>query len=306
MKIAALAGGVGGAKLAHGLALALDPEDLTIIVNTGDDFWHYGLYICPDLDTVCYNLAGINNPETGWGRADESWTFFAELERLGGETWFRLGDKDLAAHHERTRRLHTGQPLSAVTRNLCERWGIEVNVLPVTDDWVPTIVHTDQGQLAFQDYFVRRRCEPLVSGFHFQNIEAASPAPGVLEAIAAADAIVICPSNPWVSIDPILHIPRVSAALAGKLVVAVSPLIGGAAVKGPAAKMFRELGLEPTAVAVAQHYQPYLKIFVIDEVDHALADIIAVETLVTPTLMQTNEDRLHLANQILTRIRQAA
>ena len=306
MKIVALAGGVGGAKLAHGLALALDPQDLTVIVNTGDDFWHYGLYICPDLDTVCYNLAGINNLETGWGRADESWAFFEELQRLGGETWFRLGDRDLATHHERTRRLHHGEPLSSVTRDLCQTWGVQPTVLPATDDWVPTIVHTDQGQLAFQDYFVARRCEPVVSGFHFQNAERAVPAPGVLEAIQTADAVVICPSNPWVSIDPILSIPGVRDALVDKLVMAVSPIIGGQAVKGPAAKMYRELGIEPTAAAVAAHYQSLVKIFVLDEVDKSLTDIIPMETLVTQTLMKMNEDRLYLANQIMERIRQDA
>lgn len=302
MKIVAFAGGVGGAKLAHGLALALSPEDLTVIVNVGDDFWHYGLYICPDLDTVCYNLAGLNNMETGWGRAEESWEVFDGVAALGGETWFRLGDKDLATHLERTHRLHTGEALSSVTADFCRAWGIQHTVLPVTDDWVPTIVHTDAGELAFQDYFVARRCEPQVTAFTFQGAERATPAPGVLAAIEAADAVVLCPSNPWVSIDPMLHIPGVLSALQEKNVIAVSPIIGGQVVKGPAAKMYRELGIEPTAGAVAKHYQHFIKTFVIDIEDASIADTILLETVVAPTLMKTVEDRLLLANQILQHI----
>jgi LPPG:FO 2-phospho-L-lactate transferase len=304
MKIVALAGGVGGAKLAHGLALALPPQDLTIIVNVGDDFWHYGLYICPDLDTVCYNLAEINDPALGWGRADESLAMFAELEKLGGQTWFRLGDRDLATHLERTRRLHAGQPLSVIVRDFCQVWGIQPAILPASDDWIPTIVHTDQGQLAFQDYFVARRCEPKVTGFHFQNVEKAAPAPGVLAALQAADAVVICPSNPWVSIDPILAIPGIRPALADKLILAVSPLIGGQALKGPAAKMYAELGIQPTAAAVAAHYQSFLKVFVLDQADAHLADIIAVENFTAPTWMKSKEERLRLAELIINRIRQ--
>ena len=209
MKTIALAGGVGGAKLADGLAGVLPPEDLTVIVNTGDDFEHLGLYISPDLDTVCYNMAGINNPLTGWGRDDETLQVFTELEALGAPTWFRLGDRDLATHLERTRRLRAGETLSQVTAALCEAWGIQSRVLPMSDQLIPTMVMTDEGELAFQEYFVARRCEPKVTGFRFENILQAAPAPGVLEAIEAAELVVICPSNPWVSIDPILGVPGV-------------------------------------------------------------------------------------------------
>ena len=200
--VVALAGGVGGAKLADGLARLLPPENLTIIVNTGDDFVHWGLNISPDLDTVCYTLAGLANAETGWGRKDESWNVFENVKNLGGEDWFRMGDRDLATHLERTRRLKTGEPLSAITRDFCLRWGIRPTVLPMTDDPVPTIVDTiEMGELAFQEYFVHQRCQPTVKGFRFDGVERAQPAPGVVEAIRSADVIVFCPSNPWVSID---------------------------------------------------------------------------------------------------------
>ena len=212
MKIVALAGGVGGAKLAHGLAQILPPEDLTVIVNTGDDFEHLGLTICPDLDTVCYTLAGLANPETGWGRINESWNTIANIEKLGGPNWFRLGDQDIATHLERTRRLKGGQPLSHITKDFCQAWGIKHTVLPMTDSPVRTIVNTDEGELAFQEYFVHRRCEPRVKGFRFDGIQVAEPAIGACEAIESAEAIVICPSNPWVSVDPILRIIPLTSA----------------------------------------------------------------------------------------------
>ena len=203
MKIVALAGGVGGAKLAHGLAQILPPEDLTVIVNTGDDFEHLELTICPDLDTVCYTLAGLANPETGWGRNGETWNVISNIEKLGGPNWFRLGDQDIATHLERTRRLKEGNSLSQVTREFCEAWGIKQTVLPMSDLPVRTIVDTDEGELAFQEYFVHRHCEPRVKGFRFDGVEEAQPTVGVREAIDLAEAVVICPSNPWVSIDPI-------------------------------------------------------------------------------------------------------
>ena len=206
MKIFALAGGVGGAKLAHGLAQILPPEDLTVIVNTGDDFEHLGLYISPDLDTVCYTLAGIANPETGWGRVNETWNTIANIEKLGGANWFRLGDQDLATHIERTRRMKAGQSLSQITGDFCNAWGIHHAVIPMSDNSIRTIVITDEGELPFQEYFVHRRCEPRVKGFRFEGIESAKPAPGIIDAIKEADAIVICPSNPWVSIAPILAV----------------------------------------------------------------------------------------------------
>ena len=302
MKIVALAGGVGGAKLAHGLAQILPPEDLTVIVNTGDDFEHLGLYISPDLDTVCYTLAGLANPETGWGRVNETWNAIANIERLGGQTWFRIGDQDSATHIERTRRMKAGQPLSQITRDFCKAWGIHHAVIPMSDNAVRTIVDTDEGELAFQEYFVHRRCEPRVKGFRFDGIESAKPAPGIVNAIKKSDAIVICPSNPWVSIAPILAVPGIRSAMEAKKICAVSPIIGGRAVKGPAAKMYRELGIEPSAFAVAKHYQNLITEFVLDEVDAKLeTDIqdLKMQTLITKTLMENSDKRRRLAKDVL-------
>lgn len=300
MKVVALAGGVGGAKLADGLSSVLAPDDLTVVVNTGDDFKHLGLYVCPDLDTVCYNLAGLYNPETGWGRDHESWTVHQELEALGGPAWFRLGDRDLATHLERTRRLQTGESLSKITQDFCRRWGIASKVLPMSDEQIPTIVLTDEGEMAFQEYFVARQCQPKVTGFRFANILGSRPAPGVLEAILGAELVVICPSNPWVSIDPILGVPGIRAALEGKIVVAVSPLIGGRALKGPAAKMFSELEIEPSAVAVARHYGSLLSGFVIDREDENLTKLIGFPALITDTIMLEREQRISLAEEVLS------
>ena len=300
MKIVALAGGVGGAKLAHGLAQILSPEDLTVIVNTGDDFEHYGLYICPDLDTVCYTLAGLANPETGWGRVNEEWNAFGNVSMLGGPDWFKLGDKDLGTHLERTRRLNQGQTLTQITKDFCKAWGIEHTVLPMSDQPVRTIVETDEGELAFQEYFVHRRCEPRVKGFRFDRVENAEPAHGACEAIQSADAIIICPSNPWVSIDPILRV--ISHWERGKPVIAVSPIIGGQTVKGPAAKMYRELGIEPSALAVANHYRGLATGFVLDQIDEQLeGDVMGLNmrTLVTNTLMNSLDNRSQLAKDVL-------
>ena len=295
MKITALAGGVGGAKLAHGLAQILPPEDLTIIVNTGDDFEHLGLSICPDLDTVCYTLAGLANPETGWGRVNETWNTIANIEKLGGPNWFRLGDQDIATHLERTRRLKGGETLSQITKDFCKAWGIQPTILPMTDAPVRTIVDSDEGELAFQEYFVHRQCGPKVKGFRFDGVEVAEPAFGVREAVESAEAIVICPSNPWVSVDPILRV----IPLPKKKIVAVSPIIGGKTVKGPAAKMYAELGIEPSALAVAKHYRDLLSGFVLDNVDAHLADKIRTRTLVTDTLMNSLTDRARLAMDVL-------
>lgn len=299
MKIVALAGGVGGAKLAHGLANILPPEDLTIIVNTGDDFEHYGLYICPDLDTVCYALAGIANPETGWGRVNETWNVIENASGLGGPDWFKLGDKDLGTHLERTRRLNEGQTLTQITQDFCCAWGIKQTVLPMSDQPVRTVVETDEGELAFQEYFVHQRCEPRVKGFRFEGVEKAEPAPGACDAIQSAGAVIICPSNPWVSIDPILAtlspFPKVQ-------VVAVSPIIGGQTVKGPAAKMYRELGIEPSALAVANHYRDFATGFVLDNIDEQLKEDISrlnIRTLVTNTLMNSLDNRSQLAEDVL-------
>ena len=308
MKIVALAGGVGGAKLAHGLAQILAPEDLTVIVNTGDDFEHLGLYICPDLDTVCYTLAGLANPKTGWGRINETWNTISNIEKLGGPNWFRLGDQDLATHLERTRRLKGGQPLSQITKDFCEAWGIKHTILPMSDSPVRTIVDTDEGELAFQEYFVHRRCEPRVKGFRFDGVQAAKPVIGACEAIESAEAIVICPSNPWVSVDPILRVISLSPTPLPlgegrrgevKKVIAVSPIIGGKTVKGPAAKMYAELGIEPSALAVAEHYRGLLNGFVLDNVDAHLSDKIGPRTLVTNTFMNSHMDRTRLATDVL-------
>ncbi|MBV6451226.1 MAG: 2-phospho-L-lactate transferase [Anaerolineales bacterium] len=313
MKIVALAGGVGGAKLAHGLAQILKPEELTVIVNTGDDFEHYGLCICPDLDTVCYTLAGMANPETGWGRADESWNVIENASKLGGPDWFKLGDRDLGAHLERTRRLKAGDSLSQITQDFCKAWGIQHTVLPMSDQPIRTMVDTDEGELAFQEYFVHRRCEPRVKGFRFEGADEAEPAARAREAVASADAIVVCPSNPWVSVDPILatliasppwrSAPLRSARMGeGRCVVAVSPIIGGETVKGPAAKMYRELGIEPSALAVANHYRGFATHFVMDTIDSQLSESVRglnMRTHVTNTLMKSHVDRKQLASEVL-------
>jgi LPPG:FO 2-phospho-L-lactate transferase len=307
LKILALAGGVGGAKLAEGLAQLVPPADLTVVVNTGDDFQHFGLHISPDLDTVCYTLAGLANPATGWGRAVESWTVMEAVSLLGGPAWFQLGDRDLGTHLERTRRMQAGQPLSQITRHFCQAWGVLPAVLPMSDDPIPTQVHTAQGIMPFQEYFVHLRCEPQVTGFYFEGLDQARPAPGVLEATRSADVIVICPSNPWVSIAPILGLPGFKPELQGRPVVAVSPIIAGQAVKGPAAKMYRELGIQPSAAAVAAHYGSHLdggllSGFVIDSQDAAQAQTIAnagLAVLVTETLMLDAAGRRALAQKVL-------
>ncbi len=300
MKIVALAGGVGGAKLSDGLARVLPPEDLTVIVNTGDDFDHLGLAISPDLDTVCYTLAGLANPETGWGRRAESFRALDNIRLLGGPDWFKLGDLDLGTHLERTRRLKEGQPLSKITRDFCQIWGVESAVLPMSDQPVRTLVDTQEsGELPFQEYFVHHRCEPSVKGFRFEGIEKAMPAPGILEAINSADAVILCPSNPWVSIDPILAIRGLRPVLESKYVIAVSPIIGGRAVKGPAAKMSLELGIQPSALAVARHYGNLLSAFVLDLVDSKLAQELSITTLSTNTLMKNEMDRRRLAEDVL-------
>ena len=295
MKIVALAGGVGGAKLAHGLAQILPPKDLTVIVNTGDDFEHLGLYISPDLDTVCYTLAGLANPETGWGRANETWNAISNIERLGGANWFRLGDQDLATHIERTCRMKEGLTLSQITKDFCKTWGIKHTILPMSDSPIRTMVNTNEGELAFQEYFVHRRCEPRVIRFRFDRIESARPVEGAREAIHEADAVIICPSNPWVSIDPILRI----ISLENKTTVAVSPIISGKTVKGPAAKMYKELGIEPSALAVEKHYRGLLSGFVLDSVDEKLSKQTSVRTLVTNTVMNDCTDRAQLAQDVL-------
>jgi len=312
-KVLALAGGVGGARLAGGLAQALLPGDLTVIVNIGDDFDHLGLRICPDLDTVCYTLAGLENLPQGWGRSDETWKALESLSALIGEDWFKLGDRDLGTHLARTHLLSSGLSLSQVTQRFCQAWGITTHVLPASDDHVPTIVLTREGELPFQEYFVHHQYRPQVSGFRFDHAESAQPAPGVVDAIAQADLIIFCPSNPWVSLDPILAIPAINRALKewaslARPLIAVSPIIQGVTVRGPAAKMFAELGIQPSALAVAQHYAArysggWLTSFVIDQQDEALqAEIekLGNQVLVTDTIMRGSMDRLRLAQDVLT------
>lgn len=303
MKIVALAGGVGGAKLSDGLAQLLPSTDLTIIVNTGDDFEHLGLNISPDLDTVCYTLAGMANPKTGWGYIEDTYNVLNSLAVLGGETWFQLGDKDIATHLERTHRLRAGLKLSQITRDFCRAWGVNTNILPMTDDTVRTMVKTVEfGDLAFQNYFVQQKCEPIVIGFAYIGSAHAKATIGIFEAIENADAVIICPSNPWLSIDPILSVSGIRAALSEKNVVAVSPIIGGKTIKGPAAKIFNELGIQPSALAVQQHYEDLLCGFVMDESDAAqltkmeLSDLNILGTNVT---MRSRNDRQHLAENVL-------
>ena len=303
MKIVAFAGGVGGAKLADGLSQLLPPEDLTVVVNTGDDFVHLSLSISPDLDTVCYTLAGLANPDTGWGRQAETFLAMDNIKKLGGPDWFRIGDKDLATHLERTRRLREGQSLSQITQHFCRVWGVRHQVLPMSDQPIHTMVDThDSGELPFQEYFVHRNCEPKVRGFRFAGIELAEPAPGVLKSIEDANAVVFCPSNPWVSIDPILALDGVRSALAKKTVLGVSPIIGGRTVKGPAAKIFTELGIKPSALAVARHYADLLSGFILDIMDKGMVKEFTIPIILTQTLMKTRDDRRRLAQDVLNLI----
>jgi LPPG:FO 2-phospho-L-lactate transferase len=300
-KILAITGGVGGAKLALGLSRLLGPDEVAFAVNTGDDFEHLGLEICPDLDTLAYTLAGLANPETGWGRRDETWQFLDTLAQLGGETWFKLGDRDLALHVRRTRALADGATRTEVAALVAERFGIAHRLLPMSDDPVRTTVHTPDGPLAFQHYFVRERCEPAVTGFEFRGAADARPSPALLDWLAAADGVVICPSNPFVSVDPMLSVPGMRQALvdAAAPVVAVSPIVGGTALKGPAAKMMRELHLPASADQVAAHYAGLLDGFVMDQEDGALTDLVSVPTVVTQTVMRSLQDRIDLAGTVL-------
>lgn len=301
--IVALCGGVGGAKLAHGLALALPPQELTVVVNTGDDFQHLGLHISPDLDSVMYALSGLSDPVRGWGRRDETWTFMRALQGLGAESWFQLGDGDLATHVERSWRLAQGATLSAVTAHLCAALGIAVRVLPMSDDPIRTRVLTDEGWLDFQEYFVHRQCQPRVRDFMFAGADRARPQPEVMATLHSPDlrAIIICPSNPFVSIEPILSMAQIRAAIqhADVPVVAVTPIIGGHAIKGPAGKMLAELGLDVSAAAVAQRYVGIIDAFIGDRTDGLPDPVPGVQFFTAPTLMQSTADRLQLAREVL-------
>lgn len=302
MRLVVLSGGVGGARMADGFARILPPESLAVVVNTGDDFEWHGLRVCPDLDTVMYTLAGIANPETGWGIAGDTWGALEMLGRYGGETWFRVGDRDLATHVYRTFLLGQGLRLSEVTARLCRALGVRVAVWPMSDEPVRTIVDTEEGPLPFQEYFVRRGCQPRVRGFRWEGLERARLAPEARAALEEADLVVIAPSNPYVSIGPILALPGVSELLKERTVVAVSPILGGRALKGPAAKMMAELGEAPSALAVARRYQAFLDGFVLDRTDAALAPAVAamgIRPLVTGILILDPAARLRLAEEIL-------
>jgi LPPG:FO 2-phospho-L-lactate transferase len=301
--VLALSGGVGGAKLALGLYRVLPPDMLTVVANTGDDFEHLGLSISPDLDTLLYTLSGQANPELGWGRDGETWTFMAALEALGGETWFRLGDGDLATHIERTRRLKDGETLSAIMDDFRRCLGIRARLLPMSDDPVRTRLRTEAGWLDFQDYFVRLRCEPTISELAFAGAKTARPHPDFLAALADPElrTVIVCPSNPFISIDPILAAPGVRAALraCSAPVIAVSPIVAGQAVKGPTAKMMAELGLPVDAATPARRYRDFLDLYVADETDApALADL-DIPVVLTRTLMRSVEDREALARTVL-------
>jgi LPPG:FO 2-phospho-L-lactate transferase len=304
--VIALCGGVGGAKLAFGLARALAPQDLTIVVNTGDDFEHLGLSVSPDIDTVLYTLSGLADRERGWGRTGETWGFMSALRGLGGEDWFNLGDHDLAMHVDRSWRLRSGETLSQITARTAATLGIAPAIIPMTDAPVRTIVETAEGPLSFQRYFVQARAQPQARAIRFEGAEAARPSPAFAAALDRHDvaAVVVCPSNPYLSVDPILAVPGVRDRLAalGSPIVAVSPIIAGQALKGPAAKLMAELGAEPGVLAVARHYQGLAAGLVIDHADAgdaAALRAMSVTPLVTGTIMGSDEDRTRLAQETL-------
>ncbi len=301
--VVALCGGIGGAKLALGLYRVLQPGQLTVVVNSGDDFEHLGLKICPDLDTVLYTLAGLADPKRGWGRAHETWQFMASVARFGGETWFQLGDQDLAMHVLRTDRLRAGKGLSEFAADAAHQFGISAQILPITDMLVQTVVETDEGDLPFQEYFVRRRCEPTVRRIRFAGAHEASAAPGIAELMADPNlrCIIICPSNPYLSIDPILAVPGIASAAAVNPapVIAVSPLIAGKAVKGPTAKIMSELGIAVTTQAIAGHYHGLIDGLVIDVSDQGDQDNLDLPVLATQTMMNDLADRERLAADVL-------
>jgi LPPG:FO 2-phospho-L-lactate transferase len=304
MKVCALAGGVGGAKLAAGLRDELPPGDLSVVVNTADDFDLWGLHICPDLDTVMYTLAGISNPETGWGIAGETFESLRMLGRYGEDTWFKLGDRDLATHILRTARLRSGETLTRVTAELSRALGIRSSVLPMSDDPVSTVLETPDGRLEFQEYFVRRGQEDEVLGVELRGVEEAAPTGAVMAAISGADAIVICPSNPVVSVGPILALPGVRETLARSSAprVAVSPIVGGRALKGPADRMMLSLGHEVSATGVARMYAGLVDGMVVDTIDEGERESIeafGMRVLATGSVMRDAADRARLASETL-------
>ncbi|HEY6577788.1 MAG TPA: 2-phospho-L-lactate transferase [Rhizomicrobium sp.] len=310
IRVIALSGGVGGAKLLRGLYRVLPPDSFAAIVNTGDDFEHLGLHVSPDIDTVLYTLAGLAHPEQGWGRRDESWNFMRALEALGGDSWFRLGDADLALHVERTRRLEAGEPLGGIVAHFARAFGIRAEIIPMSDDPVATRVLTDKGELAFQDYFVRRRCEPAVRGLRFAGADTARLSDAAHAAFASPDleAIVIAPSNPWLSIDPLLAVAELRSSIETSMrpVIAVTPILGGKAVKGPTGKIMTELGIPVSPLSIATHYRGLIDIFLLDERDASLADGFDVPVGIADTLMVTAEDSDRVARAVLAAARTLA
>lgn len=303
MKIAALAGGVGGAKLAQGLSQILDKDNLSIIVNTGDDFIFYGLYICPDLDTVTYTLSEKSNPVTGWGLKDETFNVFETFKENGSPSWFMLGDKDLATHLERTRQLNQGKTLTEITYHFKKLWNIKHDILPMCDQPVPTYIETEEeGLLAFQEYFVKHHFEPTLKKIVFKNIQTAKPSKQVVKALEKADAVIICPSNPFLSVDPILSLSGIKDILSQKFVVAVSPIIDGKAVKGPLGKMYREMGIEPSPVTIAKHYSDFIDCIFIDKRDEGHSEEMRQSGIIfqsTDILLPDLQNRIRLAEEIL-------
>lgn len=305
MKVVLLVGGVGGAKLAYGLANTLPAEDLTVIVNTGDDFWLHGLRVCPDLDTVIYTLSGLVDPVNGWGVAGDTTHALDALQRYGEDTWFRLGDQDIATHLLRTRWLHGGHTLTHVTEQLTRNLGIPQRILPMTDAQVSTMVDTvEYGELAFQTYFVKHRWQPTLRGLQFEGIERSDLSEAVRTAVEQADVLLIGPSNPWLSIDPILSVDGMRDLIKSRRIprVALSPIVGGMAIKGPAAKLMAELGIPVTAAAVAEHYGDLINGYVLDRVDAGLSVPVA-RVANFETVMKTNDDKVILAQTMLEWIR---
>ncbi len=300
--VVALCGGVGGAKLALGLSRVVPGDQLSIGVNTGDDFKHLGLHISPDIDTVMYTLAGLANPETGWGRVDETWNFMETLSSLGGETWFQLGDRDMALHVERTCRLRAGETLSAITADICSRLGIASRVLPMSDDPVRTLVETETGPMPFQNYFVEQRCKPAVRSVTFAGAERATTQRELAAALLKPNlrAVVICPSNPYLSVDPILAVAGMRELLHKVCapVVAVSPVVGGKAVKGPMAKIMGELGHKVSHATIANHYAGLIEGLMVDCEEEGIPGNISVA--VQSTMMKTLDDKIELARAALS------
>jgi LPPG:FO 2-phospho-L-lactate transferase len=305
MKITALAGGIGASKFLLGLADVSPPEQITIIANTGDDIELFGLRISPDIDTVTYTLARVINEATGWGLAGDTFESLKWLARYDGAAWFNLGDRDLATHIYRTDQLRRGRTLAAVTDQIRRALGVRSTILPMTDSYTPTRVITDEGEMHFQEYFVRRRCEPRVRAIRFEAVETARPAPGVERAILDADVVIICPSNPFISTGPILAVPGVRECLkqTEAPVIAITPIIAGRALKGPAAQMLGDLGHEVSARGVASLYSDFARLFVLDEADAAMRpaiEALGMRVMVTDTVMATLEDKRRLANTVLS------